>query len=105
MGERVNRTRESPGGDRCAQARAEANNRLVESRIPRSTARQHERGRRQPGAHRLVPTPMNERRVTLSDIATHAKVHVTTVSLALRNHPRLPTETRERIQALAKKMG
>jgi LacI family transcriptional regulator len=48
---------------------------------------------------------MNERRVTLSDIATRAKVHVTTVSLALRNHPRLPTETRERNQALAKKMG
>jgi LacI family transcriptional regulator len=48
---------------------------------------------------------MNERRVTLSDIAARADVHVTTVSLALRNHPRLPAETRERIQALAKKMG
>jgi LacI family transcriptional regulator len=48
---------------------------------------------------------MNERRVTLSDIAVKADVHVTTVSLALRNHPRLPIETRERIQALAKKMG
>jgi LacI family transcriptional regulator len=48
---------------------------------------------------------MNERRVTLADIAVRADVHVTTVSLALRNHPRLPTATRERIQALAKKMG
>ena len=48
---------------------------------------------------------MNERRVTLSDIAVRADVHVTTVSLALRNHPRLPLKTRERIQALAKKMG
>jgi LacI family transcriptional regulator len=48
---------------------------------------------------------MNERRVTLSDIAKHAEVHVTTVSLALRNHPRLPVETRERIQEIAKKMG
>ena len=49
--------------------------------------------------------PMNERRVTLADIAARAKVHVTTVSLALRNHPRLPPETRERIQDLATKLG
>jgi LacI family transcriptional regulator len=48
---------------------------------------------------------MNERRVTLSDIAARADVHVTTVSLALRNHPRLPAHTRERIQNLAKEMG
>lgn len=48
---------------------------------------------------------MNERRTTLADIAGRAGVHVTTVSLALRNHPRLPLATRERIQALAKKLG
>jgi LacI family transcriptional regulator len=48
---------------------------------------------------------MSEKRVTLSDIAVKAAVHVTTVSLALRNHPRLPETTRRRIQALAKKMG
>jgi len=48
---------------------------------------------------------MNERRVTLADIAREAGVHVTTVSLALRNHPRLPEETRRRIQALAGKLG
>ena len=48
---------------------------------------------------------MNERRVTLADVAECAGVHVTTVSLALRNHPRLPVATRERLQALAKKMG
>jgi LacI family transcriptional regulator len=48
---------------------------------------------------------MSERRITLSDIAGKAGVHVTTVSLALRNHPRLPEATRRRIQALAKKMG
>jgi LacI family transcriptional regulator len=48
---------------------------------------------------------MNERRVTLADIAARAKVHVTTVSLALRNHPRLPPATRGRIQGLAKQMG
>ncbi len=48
---------------------------------------------------------MNERRVTLSDVAKKAGVHVTTVSLALRNHPRLPLTTRERIKALAEKLG
>jgi LacI family transcriptional regulator len=48
---------------------------------------------------------MSERRVTLSDIAKRAGVHVTTVSLAMRNHPRLPEATRQRIQALATEMG
>jgi len=48
---------------------------------------------------------MSENRITLDDIATEAGVHKTTVSLALRNHPRLPEETRTRIQALAKTMG
>lgn len=48
---------------------------------------------------------MNERRTTLADVAAAAGVHVTTVSLALRNHPRLPLETRERLQSLARKMG
>lgn len=53
----------------------------------------------------IGPPLMSERRVTLADIAVKAGVHVTTVSLALRNHPRLPETTRRRIQALAKKMG
>jgi LacI family transcriptional regulator len=48
---------------------------------------------------------MNERRITLADIARRAGVHVTTVSLALRNHPRLPEATRLRLQALAREMG
>ncbi len=48
---------------------------------------------------------MEERRVTLADIAAKAAVHVTTVSLALRNHPRLPEATRQRIQALAEQLG
>ena len=48
---------------------------------------------------------MSERRVTMSDVAVKAEVHVTTVSMAMRNHPRLPESTRSRIQALAKKMG
>src|ERR1700712_3192201 len=49
--------------------------------------------------------PMNDRRVTLAEIAVKAGVHVTTVSLALRNHPRLPEATRRRIHALAETMG
>ena len=48
---------------------------------------------------------MNERRVTLADVAAKAGVHVTTVSLALRNHPRLPESTRNRINALANDLG
>lgn len=41
----------------------------------------------------------------MAKIAERAGVHVTTVSLALRNHPRLPPATRQRIQLLAEKMG
>ena len=44
-------------------------------------------------------------RVSQKDVAARAGVHVTTVSLALRNSPRLPAETRERLQALAQEMG
>ncbi len=44
-------------------------------------------------------------RVTLSQIAARAGVHVTTVSLAMRDSPRLPPATRERIQALAREMN
>lgn len=47
---------------------------------------------------------MNER-ITMAEVAKRAGVHVTTVSLALRNHPRLPPETRKRIKELAEKMG
>lgn len=48
---------------------------------------------------------MSARRVTLADVARAAGVHVTTVSLALRNHPRLPEATRQRLKDLAGKMG
>ena len=44
-------------------------------------------------------------RTTMKDVAQQLGVHTTTVSLALRNSPKLPIETREKIQALAKKMG
>lgn len=48
---------------------------------------------------------MNQRRTTLADVAKAAGVHVTTVSLALRNHPRLPRATRDRLQAMARDLG
>lgn len=48
---------------------------------------------------------MNDRRVTLADIASQCGVHVTTVSLALRNSPRLPSVTRERIHQTAQSLG
>jgi LacI family transcriptional regulator len=48
---------------------------------------------------------MSEKRTTMADVARKAGVHVTTVSLALRNHPRLPAATRDRLQALAKELG
>lgn len=44
-------------------------------------------------------------RVTIRDIAREANLHFTTVSLALRNSPRLKAATRERIQQLAESMG
>ncbi|MDR1284368.1 MAG: LacI family transcriptional regulator [Opitutaceae bacterium] len=44
-------------------------------------------------------------RITLKTIAEKAGVHITTVSLALRNSPSLPVATRERLQALAREMG
>ena len=50
------------------------------------------------------PTLMNAR-VTMADVAKQAGVHVTTVSLALRNHPSLPVTTRQRLRDLAEKMG
>ncbi|EDY84503.1 hypothetical protein VDG1235_4134 [Verrucomicrobiia bacterium DG1235] len=46
-----------------------------------------------------------EKRITLADIAEKAGYHPTTISMALRNHPRLPAATTEKIQALAKEMG
>jgi LacI family transcriptional regulator len=45
------------------------------------------------------------RRVTQRDVADAAGVHNTTVSLALRNNPCIPAETRQRIQAIAERLG
>lgn len=41
----------------------------------------------------------------LQDVATRAGVHRTTVSLSLRDHPRIPLETRTRIKAIARELG
>src|SRR4051812_35125096 len=44
-------------------------------------------------------------RVTQTDIARAVGVHNTTVSLALRNSRLIPETTRQRIRAIAEKMG
>src|SRR5262245_17392188 len=44
-------------------------------------------------------------RISMATVAARAGVHTTTVSLALRNHPSLPLDTRQRLQALAAEMG
>src|SRR5579862_415818 len=43
--------------------------------------------------------------VTLRMVAAGANFHPSTVSLALRNDPRLPAETRRRIHEVARRMG
>lgn len=48
---------------------------------------------------------MTQRRITLSDVAREARLHVTTISLALRNSPRLPPETRHRVHEIAERLG
>lgn len=45
------------------------------------------------------------RRITIRDIAERAGVHYSTVSLALRNSPKLGPEIRARIRAVADKLG
>ncbi len=44
-------------------------------------------------------------KATLEDVARSAGVHRTTVSLSLRDHPRIPAATRERVKAVAEKLG
>lgn len=51
----------------------------------------------------LVKAPA--RRPTQSDIAALAKVHRTTVSLALQNYPYIAKKTREKILRIARKLG
>ena len=49
------------------------------------------------------PSPQNP--PTLREIARHAGVSHTTVSLSLRNHPSIPEPTRERLRRLADELG
>ena len=48
---------------------------------------------------RHAPSP------SLGQIAKEAGVSRAAVSMALRNHPRIPPETRERIQEIATRLG
>ena len=50
------------------------------------------------------PTVPSRRMPTLADIAAKVGVHVTTVSLALRDHPSIPACTRDIIRAMAKEL-
>jgi len=47
----------------------------------------------------------SEFRPTIRDIARKAGCHYSTVSLALRNHPRIPLRTQERIREIAGQLG
>ncbi len=49
--------------------------------------------------------PSNRIRSTLRDVAQAAGCHYSTVSLALRDHPRIPGETKVRIREAAKRLG
>ncbi|MEI8309946.1 MAG: LacI family DNA-binding transcriptional regulator [Verrucomicrobiota bacterium] len=44
-------------------------------------------------------------RVTQEDVARKARVHRTTVGLALRGHPRIPEKTRERVRRVCARLG
>lgn len=44
-------------------------------------------------------------RITQADVARRAGVHRTTVSLALKDHPRIPASTRKRVRRIADKLG
>jgi LacI family transcriptional regulator len=48
---------------------------------------------------------MKKARVTLADVARKAGVHPTTVSVALRDSPRIPRATRSRLKRIASQMG
>jgi len=53
----------------------------------------------------MNPAASDHRRVTMSDVALAAHVHKSTVSLALRNQPKLSATTRERIRRIAEELG
>ena len=53
----------------------------------------------------VIPTPDVTARVCQRDIANRLGISHATVSLALRDHPRIPLPTRERVKQMANEMG
>lgn len=51
------------------------------------------------------PDTNHARRPTLKDVARESGYHITTISLALREHPSIPETTRRRIRAIAQRIG
>jgi LacI family transcriptional regulator len=51
------------------------------------------------------PESPGQRRTTLKDVAREAGFHITTISLALREHPSIPEATRTRIKEVARRLG
>ena len=49
--------------------------------------------------------PKSSRPITIKDIAREAKVSIATVSYALRGNSRIRSATRERVEAVAKRLG
>ncbi|MGC4071940.1 MAG: LacI family DNA-binding transcriptional regulator [Nibricoccus sp.] len=49
--------------------------------------------------------PASSRRPTLKDVARESGYHITTVSLALRDHSSIPDSTRQRIKEIATRLG
>ena len=47
----------------------------------------------------------NTRRPTLKDVAKEAGYHITTISMALRDHPSIPETTRAQIREIAQRLG
>lgn len=60
---------------------------------------------RRPQSKIAAQPPAEKKRKTIMDVAREAGVDFSTVSLALRNDPRIKDATRERIQAAARKIG
>ncbi len=71
---------------------------------PRDMPRPKSRSERSEDSESPAP-PTGTRYLTLADVARVAGVHATTVSLALRDHPSIPAETRARIRGVAKELG
>lgn len=58
-----------------------------------------------PSSASRSPVMLSPSTVTLEDVARAARVHRSTVALALRDHPRISADTRKRVKALAENLG